>query len=188
MQPDDEQVFKLLERLDHAPPKTTAQDVISAAQQHKHGWRKVAVIVLATAAVSAAAYAIPGSPIRRWVEGSRNEPTPQLQTNTAISDPGGVMLPADQRVVIEFGARSSASHARISLTNDASIVVRTDARAATFTSDGDRLLINNPATTAATFTIEIPRNAVYLEIRVAGKRVFLKDGDAINGAFNIPLS
>ena len=49
---------------------------------------------------------------------------------------------------------------------------------ATFTSDINRLVIDNQPTSAI-FEIAIPRSAPRVEIEVHGRRVFLKDRDQV---------
>ncbi len=58
------------------------------------------------------------------------------------------------------------------------MTVRAPIGAASFTSAADRLVITNSGS-GATFEIEIPRKAPRVEIRVAGHRIFLKDGSRV---------
>jgi hypothetical protein len=82
----------------------------------------------------------------------------------------------------------------VSLTEGDEVTVRAPAGAASFTSAASRLLIDN-ARTGAAFEIEIPRAAPRVEIEIAGKRVFLKDGPRVvtdaaeegGGRYTLPL-
>ena len=63
----------------------------------------------------------------------------------------------------------------MSLTDGDEVTVRAPIGAASFLSAADRLVITNSGS-GATFQIQIPRTAPRVEIRVAGRRIFLKDG------------
>ena len=63
----------------------------------------------------------------------------------------------------------------MSLTDAEEVTVRAPIGAAKFTSAADRLVIEN-ARGGAVFEIGIPHAAPRIEIRVAGDRIFLKDG------------
>jgi hypothetical protein len=81
------------------------------------------------------------------------------------------------------------------LTDSAQVVVRAPGGAATFSSDADRLVIDNRGGTG-TFEIQIPRTAPRVEILVDQIRRFLKEADRITanelpgaqGLYAIPLS
>jgi hypothetical protein len=56
------------------------------------------------------------------------------------------------------------------------VVVRARQGAATFTSELDRLVIDNRGA-ASTFEIEIPRSAPRVEVRISQDRIYLKEGE-----------
>ncbi|MBA3521744.1 MAG: hypothetical protein H0T90_04475 [Gemmatimonadales bacterium] len=90
----------------------------------------------------------------------------------------GVAATPGKAFVIHFELPDSAGAARVSLTEGEEVTVRAPSGAATFTSGAERLLVSN-AGSGATFEIGIPRDAPRVEIRVAGGRIFLKDGTRI---------
>jgi hypothetical protein len=85
--------------------------------------------------------------------------------------------------------------ARVRLTDSAHVVVRAANGAATFSSDADRLVIDNRGG-VGTFEIQIPRSAPRVEVLVNGARRYLKEGDRVTvnepaeepGVYAIPLS
>ena len=106
----------------------------------------------------------------------------------------GVAFAPGQRFVIVFTSSETEGEAHVRLTDGLELVVRAPSGAATFSSDADRLVIDNRRGTA-TFEIQIPRTAPRVEILVDGMRRFVKDGDRITanepgapGLYVIPLS
>lgn len=69
----------------------------------------------------------------------------------------------------------------MSLVAGPEVAVRGPVGAATFTSDVDRLVIDNRGS-AASFEIAIPATAPRVEIRVGADRIFLKDGARVTTA------
>jgi hypothetical protein len=100
--------------------------------------------------------------------------TPQAST-------AGVAIPAGRELVIVFTTAEPGSEARISPTDGAEVVVRAPQGAATFTSDVNRLTIDNRVA-ASTFEIAIPRSSRRVEIRVKNDRIYLKEGGRITPA------
>jgi hypothetical protein len=177
-------VFALLRSIDHPAPRIDAGAVASRARVRHVGWIRWAAGALLTLGLASAAYATPGSPVPGWVEAiarwvagdSAPEPDPGAggggDGEAAVA---GVAVVPGREFVILFTSRQAEGEARVSITDGASVLVRTLTGAATFTSDADRLVIDNRGP-AATFEIQIPRTAPLVEIRVDGKRMFLKEG------------
>jgi hypothetical protein len=90
----------------------------------------------------------------------------------------GIAVPPGERLVILFERSHPESRARISLGDWAEVRVRGPSGGATFGSEADTLRVGNRDSTA-TFEIEIPRGARKVEIRVAGARIFAKDGPRV---------
>jgi hypothetical protein len=88
---------------------------------------------------------------------------------------------------ITFESPEPGGLAQVSLTDGDEVTVRAPASAASFTSSADRLVITNRGR-GATFQIEIPRSAPRVEIRVAGDRIFLKDGRRVSAAGASPAA
>jgi hypothetical protein len=138
--------------------------------------------------VGGAAYAIPGSPLPAlvhsivvWVGGGR-QPAPQAPapapSETAEPRVAGIAVAPGRTLVVLFTSRQPEGQVRVSLADGPEVVVRAPLGAATFNSDAERLVIDNHDS-AASFDVEIPREAPWIEIRVAGDRLFLKDGPRV---------
>jgi hypothetical protein len=66
----------------------------------------------------------------------------------------------------------------VSLTDSTEVVIRTTGSAPGFSSELDRLVIDNAGSTSD-FEIEIPRSAPRVEVRVGAERVFLIEGGRV---------
>ena len=202
---DHDDVMTLLGAVDHRPPSITAATVASRARVRRSPWiRRAAGIVLALG-VAGAAYAAPGSPVRQWLRDvvDRNSPRPTASTSPpSASDQSppqveswaGIAVEPGQSLVVQFTAAQVAGTLRVSLTDSSRVVVRAAHGAATFGSAEDRLLIGN-SESSGDFQIDLPRSARRVEIRVADRRVLLKDGTRIvaivapdaTGSYVIPI-
>lgn len=187
VQQDEDEVHALLRHLDHPPPRVDAHAVAARARAREVRWVRWAAGVGLALGLAGAAYAAPGSPLPAWVEvvvewmsgGSAQTP----------ADPGGagIAVAPGRALVILFTSPQAEGHAQVSLTDAVDVAVRAPSGAATFTADVDRLVIDNSGS-AATFDIQIPRAAPRVEIRVAGVRVFLKEGPRVTGPLHLPLT
>jgi hypothetical protein len=177
-------VLDKLRRLDHPPPRVEAAAVMTGRPRHSVAWSRWAAGIVLALGVAGVAYALPGSPLRRLVhrvaavigEAPRTDPrTPREPTDTAAR---GIGVTPGERFTIVFSTEQPGGVAVVSLTDRADIAVRAIGGAATFTSDVDRLSIDN-AGSSAPFEIEIPRRAPSVEIRVGPHRVFSKEGSRV---------
>jgi hypothetical protein len=179
-------VDSLLRTLDHDPPRVNAEAVAARARAPQFAWKKWAAGIGLTFGLASTAYAVPGSPLPGWIGTiieqlgggpgrSTQAPAPAQSGEPALA---GIALVPGRELVILFTSSQPQAQARVSLTDGAEVVVRASSGAATFTSEVDRLIIDNMAS-AATFEIRIPRVAPRVEIRVGDHRIFLKDGPHI---------
>lgn len=212
MTPDDDamaDVEALLRTLDHPVPPVTAESLALRARSGAAARQRVRPLVRWAAAIALAAgatgvaYALPGSPVPRWVAAlaarldSRSEARPSEASRPAAPAraSAGIAVEPGRDLAILFTHGPPGALGRVTLGDGAEVVVRSPVGAATFTSDAGRLVIAGSGA-PDTFAIEIPRRARRVEIRVGGARVFLKDGERIdtrasrlaNGAYEIPLS
>ncbi len=180
---EEGRVYTLLRQLDHPIPVIDASTIAARARRYDFGRVRWAAGVLLLAAFGGAALAAPGLPLGEWlrVAIARIAPPPNptrsspTQVRPADAPLAGVALEPGRSLLILFKSEQSAGGARISLTDDAEVLVRAPTGAASFTSDAGRLVIENRASTAI-FEIRIPREAPRVEIRVNGVRVYLKEG------------
>ena len=183
---EEEQIFDLLRRIDHAAPAIDAAGVIARARGGaavaRLGW--AAGIVLALV-VASAVYATPGSPLAAWVsrfvemiERPAPRPAPIVQPAPAATGGAGIAVAPGKRFVIHFTTTQAEGIATVSLTDGPDIAVRATSGSATFTSGIARLTIDNEGSSAS-YQIDVPRDAPRLEIRVGHRRTMLKEGDQI---------
>jgi hypothetical protein len=212
MSPDDDamaDVEALLRTLDHPVPPVTAESLAlrartaAAARQRVRPLVRWAAAIALAAGATGVAYALPGSPMPRWVAALvarldyRSEARPSKPTRPAVPAraSAGIAVEPGRDLVIVFSRGTPGALGRVALSDGAEVVVRSPAGAATFTSDAGRLVIAGSGA-PDTFAIEIPRRARRVEIRMGGAQVFLKDGERIhtratrlaNGAYEIPLT
>lgn len=200
---EERDVFTALAALDHAVPAVSTSAIERRA--HSTAVRRVprAAGVVIALGVAGAAYAAPGSPLPAWLGALsgwiRGEPSVSQVASSpsppAPSDAPGIAVPPGSSLTIAFTSWQTAGVARVRLADSAHVVVRAPNGAATFSSDADRLVIDNRGGTA-TFEIRIPRSARRVEILVNGTRRYLKEGDRVAanesrdeaGVHTIPLS
>ena len=178
------EVHGLLRLVDHPMPAIRAEAVAARARRHDSAWLRRAAGILLAVGIGGAVYAAPGSPVRGWVHamvkriGYRAEqvtPTPMRGPDSRIA---GIAVDPGLKLVILFTSPQAAGEAKVSLTDGTEVVVRAPLGVATFTSGVDQLVIDNRGSLAS-FEIQIPRAAPWVEIRVAGGSLFLKAGAQI---------
>jgi hypothetical protein len=161
-----------LRSLDHPAPRIPLAGIATRARQRRRPrrWAAAIALLLVTAGT---AYALPGSPVRRWIDQlvgrpARNEATP-------APDVAGVAVAPGRHFSVVFTAPRAPGSLTITLTDSAAISVRRRGGQATFNAELERLRIET-GTRATDFEVAIPRDAVWVEVVVEGRRVFLKDG------------
>lgn len=176
----DGEVAGLLRLLDHTPPRVDVRALMSRAPVAHAAWGRWAAGLLLAAGAAGAAYAAPGTPFKGWITsvlesiGERGPGTPRTRPSTVAPTAAvsGIAVAPGRALLILFTSAEGAGTARIALIDGADVTVRTPIGGATFTSDVDRLVIDNRGSSAG-FDIDIPRSAARVEIQVAGRRVFL---------------
>jgi anti-sigma factor RsiW len=179
------EVQALLRRVDHPMLVIRAEAVAARARRDDTAWLRRAAGILLAVGIAGAVYAAPGSPVRGWLHamakriGDRGAPSgtpvPMQRQDSRVA---GIAVVPGQRLVILFTSPQAAGLAKVSLTDGSEVVVRAPLGVATFTSGVDQLVIDNRGSLAS-FEIEIPRAAPWVEVRVAGARLFLKAGGRI---------
>ncbi|HEY8195659.1 MAG TPA: zf-HC2 domain-containing protein [Gemmatimonadales bacterium] len=185
---DEGEIFALLRRVDHPLPPVQAEGLVARARGFGLVWGRWAAGILLVLGVAGAAYAVPGSPVRQWIRAAaawiapedRASPTPR-QAEAPTARAAGIAAVPGRTYAIAFQSAQPGGQVRVSLTEGREVTVRAPAGAARFTSAEDRLLIDNQGP-GATFDIEIPRTAPWVEIRLVGKRIFLKQGERVAAA------
>ncbi len=190
---EEANVHALLRAVDTPPPVVSAGAVASRAElpsrasRRGSSWLRRAAALVAVVGIAGVAYALPGSPVRRWVHdvvqrvgGRPGVPGEPSTRGGGAANVSGIAVSPGQSLTIIF-ARDAAQgvgnggEIRVSLTSGADVQVRAPGGAATFTTKGDFILIGvrDPS---AEFDVRIPRSAPWVEIVQGDDRVFLKEG------------
>ena len=184
---EEEEVYALLRQLDHPPPQVNARAVAARTRTRDIGWARWAASIVLALGVAAAAYAAPGSPVRAWVQAVADRIGGRPRAGAPDRGAAGIAVVPGQKLVIVFTSLQAEGHAVVALSDGAEVVVRAPSGAATFTTDADRLVVDNHGATA-NFQVQIPGAAPRVEIWVNGVRVFLKDGASVSGPSLLPLT
>jgi len=176
---EQEEVFELLRTIDHSPPHANVSAIAARARGRRRRWGERAAAIIIALAAAGAAYAAPGSPLpellRRVIASDVRAPRAPAPARPLPGREltGGITVAPGNRFTIVFTASQASGLATVSLTDGEDIVVRAVGGRPSFASDVDRLSIGN-AKGDASFEIEIPRNAPWVEIRIGDRRVLLK--------------
>jgi hypothetical protein len=175
---EDLELDGLLRSLDHELPTITADDVMARARRSRLAPLRLAAGIVVAVAVAGVAYALPGSPIRDWVDAAfdRTGQTGDERRPRPAGDSGAglVLDPADTLSVTI--APGSSGHIRIVTTEDAELIARMVSGEARFTSDPYGLGVD--MRTPDTLELRVPRAARSVTV-IAGERpVFtIHDGE-----------
>jgi anti-sigma factor RsiW len=194
-------VGALLGALDRPAPRVDVGSIARRAEARRPSrqigrWAAGVALALGLAGV---AYAIPGSPVRAWVDSmvewatGRQDPLSPSGAAPQTHDraPSGIAVTPGDRFLIHFTSANANGQVLVTLADRADIEIRAPHGAATFTSGADRVVVDGAdgadagaaggadAGTAVVYEIEIPRSAPRVEIRVAEEIVFLKEGSRV---------
>ena len=206
----EEELFGLLRTIDHPSPRRTGdvRQVHAAVRRRRAPPLRWAAGFVAAVGLAGVAYALPSSPLRRWLDAWRTPASRSIAPDVAqgvpervgarlpeVADLSGVSFSPGVTALVAFKAVQSTGEARIELADVVDIEVRAPAGAVTFAAGSSRLTIENSGT-AVSYDILIPRAAPRVEIRVAGVRVWLKEGARVmseyspgpDGVVRIPLA
>ncbi|MDZ4862097.1 MAG: zf-HC2 domain-containing protein [Gemmatimonadota bacterium] len=200
---ENDELRSLLRQVDHRPPAIVVNAIIARSRRRGLAWRRLAAGVLLSVGLASAAYAAPGSPLPGWLaaagrflSGTAASTLPVVPELPAPApELAGIAITPGARLTILFSATQRTGAAHVSLIDGPDVVVRVPGGAAAFTSEANRLVIDNRGSSAS-FQIEIPRAAPRVEIMLGATRLFLKEGaritvDAASGApdsYSLPLN
>jgi putative zinc finger protein len=173
---EEARLFGLLDTMDHSPPSVTVQSIRARAGGRSPVWGRWAAGLILGLVGAGAAYAAPGSPLPAlvgrvidWANGTTRTPAPSPEPEVGAA--AGITVAPGQRFTILFSRSQVGGMATITLTDSADIMVRALHGIAAFSSDVDRLSIDNGGDSSR-FEILIPRSAPSVDIRVNGRQVF----------------
>src|SRR5262245_57762605 len=191
---EERQVEALLAQVDQPAPlvgveaverRARMEEVTARERTAAHGSRPMPArrwAVLLSAAIllgSTAVLAMRSSSLREWMNhtlaGAGLRPAPGHGADPPDARAGGIAVEPGERLVIAFSTPQDEGGVRVSWSAGAEVEVQGPPGAASFTSEPQRLLVDNHGASAV-FEVRLPREARWIEIQVAGSRVFLKDG------------
>jgi len=188
---EEREINTLLRAVDSPTPRMDARTLIARAEASsraavvRSAWLRRAASVLIAITIAGAAYALPGSPLRRWVEAvvERMGVAPQRHGPEAGSGrpsaPGaGLSVLPGQKLVILFQTGRGGGQALVSLRDDPEVEIQGPPGAASYASGAGRIVVD-VRDTPAPFEVHIPRSAPHVEILVNGERIFTKDSDRV---------
>ncbi len=194
---EEREVFDLLTALDHAAPRGDAGAVMQTGEKgmhrmnaHRNPWARRAALFVLIVALGGAAYAIPGSPVPAWLQkiGSalrgdggqapvdESSPADTDTITTEAPSVSGLAIPPTKSFAIVFAVPQETGNVFLTATDGFNVVIRAVGGTPKFTlTSADRLDVDNTGLSAS-YEIEVPRSAKYVELRVGGRHVILKDG------------
>lgn len=198
---DEREVMRLLGALDHVPPTISAERVLERARVVRRMVPRVvsgasfaarwAAGLLMAFGMTSVAYAIPGSPVRGWIDAiglrvagfvaAPTAPTAPVAPDPAPMRPdatAGIAVAPGRELVMAFTSPLGAQLSVALVDGGTEVVVLAPPGVATFTAGGDRLEIAI-GDSSARLEIRIPRQAPRVEILVNGVRRYLKVGARI---------
>ncbi|MEX1256136.1 MAG: hypothetical protein WEG36_00810 [Gemmatimonadota bacterium] len=176
-EPSDSDPATLLSHLDHPVPEVSLDDVWSRAQgreprRWRHSWAAGVILALGVAGV---AYAAPGSPIPRWIRALTERDGVDAGAPTAqAEDLRGLSFGAGEPLLVEIAPSSQPYSLRVTLTDDAAILVGTSRDDTEFDvrPNGVRVQI----APEDMLHVRLPRGAARVEVVGQGRTLFLWDG------------
>jgi hypothetical protein len=193
-----------LSALDHRLPAVTAPQIMARARQSTlRTLLRAAAAVGAVVLAAGAVYAAPGSPLRGWLQQITGEQrAPVVVRDTAVdapapgaaASPTGIAVAPGSTLTVSFRRVQRGGLLRIRIVDAATVSVRALQGGATFVTAEDELSVENTEA-ANDYGIDIPQRAARVEVRLAGRVVFLKQGTDIvteaaagsDGSYVLPL-
>lgn len=175
----EHRLFTTLQAIDTPPPLRMPH--FDARPRVSRRWLAQLVASIGGLAIAGIAFAAPGSPLpgllRRVTQSTPTVSAPSPPPAAEPATDAGIAVTPGRRLAIDV-ARGSAAVATISLTDSREVILRAVGGRPSFSSGVDRVAIRNVDGVTALF-IDIPRTAPYVELRVDGTRVLVKDGPEI---------
>jgi hypothetical protein len=184
---EDSAMLDLLESLDHPVPSTSAAEVIRASRRARSAaWRRAAMIPLLVLGAAGTAYALPGTPVRAWLEDMFGDDTSAEraagQADALSPEPeptGGLAVDPGRSMVVLLEDPAPGGVIEASLYDGPFVEATAHGGTASFASDEGRITVRG-GDRSTRLVVRVPRNAAHVEIRVEGRTVFVKMGEAVS--------
>lgn len=181
--PDDEGLESLLRTLDHDLPRVAVRTVIARARRPRVRRARIAAAVAGILVMGGVAYALPGSPVRPWLDAAMERlvggGSARTPGSTGAPDPGGIAFDPAAPLAVVF-TPPLLGYVRITLADGGELVARSAPGSARFTSDPRRLRVAMLA--SDTFDLRIPRGARRVEVVAGERRLFLIENGQVSAA------
>ena len=183
---EEQRIFALLQAIDRPVPAMRQGLAVRPPRERRPEWLTRAAPVIAGLAIAGAAYAAPGSPMRAFVRRLVSHridrpPAAAVQPDRAAGGAtAGVAVSPGARLTVDITTAPPPGVATVSLGDGDEVVVKAVGGRPAFRSEVNRLIIENSMTVSA-LSIEIPRRAPFVEIRLGGGRVLRKVGPELTG-------
>lgn len=194
---EEEELFGLLEQLDHPVPSLSLGQVSTPKRPTGPRRLRWAAGIIGVLGISTAAYAAPGSPVPVWIQRltghSPSEPT-ALTSPISPVGPSGIRVSPGAELVVVFGPAARTGSVRITIEPIDEVVVEARVGNPTFTADLTRLLVE-PGDASGEFLVRIPNSAPLVEVRHGDQLLFAKVGPSVSadvpmddqGGYTFPL-
>lgn len=197
---EEAQVFGLLQHLDEAAPVANLGAVLRRARRPAWPLRRLAATLILSAGLATAAYAVPGSPLPRWLARvghwiATPAPVPPKHAPLPVPGSSGIVVEPGDLITIDFVAAQDSGQVTVRLGDGTALMATALGPGAAFETAPGRLVIQNQGARIG-YEIVVPRAAPSVELRVAGRTLFLKRGAGIEfpapadtgGSYQIPLA
>src|SRR5262245_17586625 len=182
---DIREIAALLETLDGPSPRLDLAAIIAKADQTPRiqgrftTLRRAAALLLVVG-LAGAVYALPGSPVRRWVHDVARTMTPKPRPATEQPQEAGISILPEERLVVLFKLDAAQGNglASLSLTDGTEVRVHAPPGAATYSCVPGRIEIE-VRDLSSPFVVQVPRSAPWVEIRADETSLFLKESSRV---------
>lgn len=191
---DQAEINALLRALDDPAPPLNIDAIVARARRDRFAWERWAAGVVIALGTAGVVYALPGSPVREWVD-DRFGQTPAVAVPDVPPPTGGISVSADQPLVVVFAAPQQTGAITVSIADVRELKITTaGAQTPPYSSGQGRVLIENQDW-LADFDVVIPRGAPRVEIRIGERVALLKAAEVVStsaradahGKYVIPL-
>lgn len=168
--------------LDHALPRLGVDVVIARAQSRSRTARSLLAAGVAALLLASAAVAVPGSPVRRWLDrlaAGGDSPSAAVPSAAPEAESGGVQVVPGDVFELAFVAHQDSGVIWIALAAVEAVEVRAIGRSVAFDVGPRGVNVDNRGGTAS-YDIVIPETAALVRVSVAGEVVFATDRQRID--------
>jgi hypothetical protein len=151
-----------------------------------HLWRAAVILLCVTGIASAA---VPGSPVREWLEGHRSPPsagpaTAERDAAAAPAEPepsaGVAVGAADGEIHVTVAGASPDLTIRVRMTDAATLNIQGTGEAAASRFRMGRGRVTVEGASGGELRVSLPRGARLVSVTVDGRRILLKEGEELH--------